>query len=417
MSNSIATVESSVFSPRKIDLSKRVYGDRFTADDLHYLRARDSRARYAIEVRVADAFRNGYSVVNPTSKTRAIIEENDKNVKKCSKWAVEFGWAIIIHMTSGDDETSRLAASMPEEAVSLATMAWHPFTQDLGGIERWDTDSITGLPTFFYIRVPKVASVFKISADRCDIYTWGDYSNHWMGLSDMSSAFDPVVGLRMWEGTAIRRQRDYATARYLVPMPPNCFDPMTGAPLPAVKAVADEVFVDVPYMLVPAGAGAVEHIGGPMDDNEETLTIESVKESIASGLAIAKTDMTGAVAGQKLGTDANESTYSMTMKDIQVQLLPYVKKTYARLGVDIAGFKNAAELSPQSKYATLAVLNGMFSMSPPTLRKPLARLLESFYEGEFGMEVKIDENEEPEPEVDESEEEEKPKKKKGWFKK
>ena len=421
MSNAINKGTTPLFSPRKLDLSKRTYGDAFTADDLHYVRARDARVRYAIDTRVNDAFRNGLTVKNKAH--REIVQENTPIVRRASKWMLEFGWSLVIHLGDGDDDAAALARAMSPDQQSRAFMAWHPYVQDLGGVQFWELDKATGRPTTFYIRVPNSDASYTIDASRCDIYTHGDYSNHWQGLSDLAAGLDPIIGMRMWEGTAIRRARDYSTVRYVIPLPPNCFDSRTGEPLAAVKALADQAFTDVPYLLVPAGAGMVDRVGGPIDPNEGILVMETIKESIATSMSIAKTDVTGGEAGHKLSADANEGIYSMTMKDIQMELYPFIRDTFRRMGVEVTGFRTAAELPPAQKYTVLGSLVGLFNISPPSIKEAVALLIDNFFEGEFGMDIEVDPNDDvtlpgeggADPRGDDAQTT-KQEKKGGWFK-
>jgi hypothetical protein len=280
--------------PSKPDLSKRVYGDAFSADDLHYLRTRDARAYYAIDDLLDAAFRRGFrekddEVQEPAGKPpvdgeqktaapgssipkkptgaqkrpKLTRDEDDDNsielhvptMKKGWKFAAEYGWGLVVHYHEGEN---KLKEAMGEDE-SVLIQAFHPLVADFGGVKRWDTDPKTGLPTKFYIQPNAgVAADIEVDASRCDIYTWGDISNAWQGYTSLGPSLDDIIGNRLWRATAGRRIRDYSTARYLI-QKLNA----TAALDATEKAEIASAFAGVPHAAVP-GEWKVDTVGGPI---------------------------------------------------------------------------------------------------------------------------------------------------------
>ncbi|MDY7080013.1 MAG: hypothetical protein SXV54_24300 [Chloroflexota bacterium] len=371
------------------------YGANFTADQLNFLRARDAVAHFAIDTRVQDAFRNG--LLAETFGTQAVVDAHMVDLTKGVMWAMQYGWSVLIHVGEGDDDANALAETMGDRP-SLKFIAWHPYVQELGGIVDWREDESTGRPSEITIRVPATGNAgmdgigrdFHVAGDRLSILTWGYHTNHWMGLSCLSAALDPILGSYLWQGTAIRRQRDYATARWIVPLPMTCFDPGTGLLRSDVETQLNTVFSGVPYVAVPPGLDAPSSIGGPLDEAEEGLVLDHATSSYAAALAITKADITGAEAGQKLSVDANDLAYAMTSRDIQKFWLPAIQKAFERMGVVVTGFRSASELSPEKRYVTLGHLMDMYNRAPPSVKPIIAQLLQSFLEAEFGIQEELD---------------------------
>ena len=370
-----------------MDLKKKVFGDKPSADELHFMRCRDAKSGFMVDTRVNDAFRNGYIFVNPAHEKPA--QKYYKTIRMSCKFAISDGWCSVLHL---DGATPELKKALPPKAISLGIQCLPVFKTGLGGITRFDKDPATGMPTVFYYSVYGAdGQVIPIDASRCTIITWGDENPGWQGYTGLGRLLDPATGLRMWLGAAIRRQRDYPTTRYLMPLPDSCF--LDGALKPSIKVTLDAVFMDIPYLVVPGKPGEKYEpttIGGPIETDEESLVVDqSNKDSAVSG-AVSQSDMTGTQAGQKLGNDADTATYFMTAKDIQQEFLPFVKEIFEKLAMPIDAFKPASELPAVSKHDEFIKLADLYSRAPPSIQAVTGEIIQDLVSREFGKMVIID---------------------------
>ena len=412
--------------PTKPDLSKRVYGDAFSADDLHYLRTRDARAYYAIDDLLDAAFRRGFrekddEVQEPAGKPpvdgeqktaapgsslpkrptgaqkkpKLTRDEDDDNsidlhvptMKKGWKFAAEYGWGLVVHYHEGEN---KLKEAMGEDE-SVQIQAFHPLVADFGGIKRWDTDEKTGLPKKFYIQPNAgIGTEIEVDASRCDIYTWGDISNAWQGYTSLGPSLDDIIGNRLWRATAGRRIRDYSTARYLI-QKLNA----TAALDATEKAEIASAFAGVPHAAVP-GEWKVDTVGGPTDTAELTLVTSAQVASVAVGQGINVSDMEGANAGAKLSTDSNMTSYDDRVLDIQMHCFPSCKKTLKRLGFTVTGFQKSLTLLQTTKLDRLTKLLDTYGSAAQELKEPIKSLLVHTFKQEFGLKIDF-EVQEPEP--------------------
>lgn len=382
----VSTGASIIYSPPKPDLSKWIFGDTITADILHYLRCRDDKAGFFLDVLIDDAFR-GFEYVDPKTKESEVIYFENV-IKRVVKWACEYGWSVNVHLEN-DVNSSKLRLAMNMEK-SESIQGFHPFVNGIGGITNFLINNETGYPSKFMIKPNAQTPEIEIDASRCDIYTWGDETSSWQGYTMLGKGIDHIISLKLLLGTLSRRSRDYSTIRYLIQLLGNQNTPNdVNAPIPeSVKDSIANALKDIPHTVV-NGKVEIGTVGGPVSTTELGISVESSKESIATSGGVAKTDITGAEAGQKLSTDANQASYGMTMRNIQKHFLPFIMKTMARLGHPITGFKSGAELSAESRYDKLALLYNTYNSAPDELREPIALKIESFYKQEFGMEVKI----------------------------
>lgn len=378
--------------PVKPDQSKKVFGDTFTADELEYMRMRDAKCGFIVDTRVDDAFRNGFVYANKSQQ-----KEGDKYkalVKKFWKFAMQFGWSIIIHK---DAMTPELMNALPPNTKSAGIQGLHPWTQTDGGVARVDTDSNTGYPVTYWYRGPKgvQGTDIPINAARCDLYTHGDETTSWQGYTSIGRSYDPAVGLRLWLAQALRRQRDLPGARFLI----SGIDP-TNAGKPVNSDIQEQLkksFPNIDIAAVNANDTKVQPMPSPSDTGENSLVVTQANQDTAVGASVSQSDMTGSQAGAKLSTDADTATYFMTAKDIQAEALPQIQATYNKLGIEIEGFKSAAELPAEKKLDKAIALMGAYNNASEELKPLLAETIQDFYKSEFGKEVTINVRQTPEP--------------------
>jgi hypothetical protein len=367
-----------IICPGKPDMSTKVFGDAFTADELFYLRMRDPKCKFVIDTLVNDAFRNGMVFGDEEPHDLEV-----KELKKGWKWAMQYGWSLVVFL---DGTTKDLGK--PTETQPLGIQVWHPYVTDVGGVQRWDTDADTGLPSFFYIKpFTSYKSTVKVDAKRTLIMTHGDQTNGWQGYTALGALYDPATGLRMWLGTALRRARDYSTARYLIQNKTG-----SGPVDAATKADIAKAFSGVPHAVV-NGEWKTDKIGGPVDANEASLVVDQANKDSAVSIGVSQSDMTGSQAGAKLSTDADTATYFMTAKDVQVEAFPYIQAVFSRLGVEVEGFKSASELPAEKKLTTMVSLMDLYTRCAPELKEIMAERIESFMLVEFGQEVTVQKEE------------------------
>ncbi len=404
MSSSYST--GGIYCPDRIDLKKKAFGEKFTPDELHFLRCRDAKFGFVVDTRVNDAFRNGFVFENPEHEKEA--QKYIKQIRMTCKWAILHGFAMVDYL---DGETKDLKDVLPPGAIALGIQAMTVEITGLGGIAKWDLDE-HGWPKTFWYRTQNAQDI-PIDISRVTLITWGDEQPGWQGYSGAGRLFDPAVGLRMWLGAALRRQRDYPSTRFIVyPDTAGSVNPEQHA---TFKTEMSKSFTDIEVQAAPYKVG-VAALGGPIAGEEETLVTTTAKEDSAVAGAVAQSDMTGSQAGAKLSTDADTSTYSMTAKDIQMELLPFVQEIFKRLGMPILGFKTASELPAEVKIDKFIALCGCYNNAAQELKEGIAKKLEGFYNSEFGMEITITVAE-PEPEeTDEGETTETQPKKEGVLK-
>lgn len=374
-----------IYVPKKPDLSTRVYGDTFTADDLHYMRLRDAKARFIVETMVDDEFRNGFVYKNDDHDPLETLA-HERIIRKAMKYKRAFGWSLVVHL---DGVSESLDVDILDESIEI--QAWHPYVNDIGGITNWDTDDATGLPTYFYIKpYGSFKTEIKVAASRCHVLTNGDQTNQWQGYTSIGSNFDELLAMRLWSAVAMRRVRDYATIRYLI-MRLGQPGPIDAAELARIA----NAMGDIPHAAV-SGEYKVEQVGGPVDDTEMQLATSNALQSIAVGAGINTADMTGSEAGAKLSTDSNMNTYDNQIRDMQLDDLPTVRAIMKRLGHEVVQFKPSWQFAPKQKYDLLSKLCDSYTTAAQELKEPLAMVLKEIFLSEFGRKIEI-EVQEPEP--------------------
>jgi hypothetical protein len=388
------STSSGIYCPTKVDLKKKVFGEEFTPDELHFLRCRDAKFGFVIDTRVNDAFRNGFVFENPKHEKEA--QKYIKQIRMACKWAILHGFALVDYL---DTETTELKSALPPGATALGIQAMTVYISGLGGISGWDKDPKTGMPTVFHYKTQGDSSI-PIDISRVTIITWGDEQPGWQGYSGAGRLFDPAVGMRMWLGAALRRQRDYPSTRFIVY--PDTEVTIDASAHATFKTEVSKMFTDIEVVAAPYKIG-VAPVAGPIAGEEEALVIDQANKDSAVSGAVAVTDMTGSQAGAKLSTDSDTATYAMTAKDIQMELLVFIQEIFKRLGMPILGFKTASELPAETKIDKFIALCGAYNNAAQELKEGIAKKLEGFYNSEFGMEITITVAE-PEPTMDESEE-------------
>lgn len=391
-------INTIITCPVKPEQATKVFGDPFNADELEYMRMRDAKCGFIIDTRVDDAFRNGFVYANKNQQ-----KEGDKYkpiIKKFWKFAMQFGWSIILHK---DAITADLMKALPPNTKSLGIQGLHPWTQNDGGIARVDIDPKTGFPLTFWYRGARgtQGADIPIDAARCDIYTHGDETTSWQGYTAIGRSYDPALGLRLWLAQALRRQRDLPGARFLI----TGIDP-TNAGKPVNTDVQDQIkktFPGIDVVAVNGDVTKVQALPSPSDTGENTLVVTQANQDTAVGASVSQSDMTGSQAGAKLSTDADTATYFMTAKDIQAEAFPQISITYNKLGIEIEGFKSAAELPAEKKIDKAIALVGAYNNAAQELKSVLAETIQDFYKSEFGKEVTINVRQTPDPASDPAE--------------
>jgi hypothetical protein len=137
------------------------------------------------------------------------------------------------------------------------------------------------------------------------------------------------------------------------------------------------------------GKVVIESISGPMEGDEESLVVSEASKDGAVSIGVAKTDMEGGESGNATSVNANQAIYFMTSKDIQQEFIPYIVETFKMLGINVEGFKSAAELDANEKLTQMASLSDLYTRCAPELKEAIAERLQSFFKSEFGQDVII----------------------------
>lgn len=385
----LITTSDIIACPTRPDLSKKVYGDAITNDDLWYMRMRDDKVGFVIDVMTDDAHRNGW--VYEKGKKPENADALERVIKQCHKWGRQLRNSIIIFL---DKSTEDLNQAMGK---AVGMFAMHPLVSSEGGyhVLKEDIDKKTGFPLRYHV-IPfpgyKGADGSKdivVDASRVELYTNGDLSRSWEGTCAVSRVYDDALGLRLLRGTQMRRARDYATIRYLIQLMGITKDPKTQMVPQDIITYFSNALKDVPHMLV-AGEAKVDPIGGPVQPEELGIVVDQANKGSATGAGVATSDITGSEAGAKLSTDADQATYGMQIKDIQRDITAFGIRVFKRLGIKVSGMKSPSELPAEKKYEQLGKLLDMYNRSPPSIKDAVGQLITDFMSAEFNKEVVID---------------------------
>jgi hypothetical protein len=196
---------------------------------------------------------------------------------------------------------------------------------------------------------------------------------------------DYLIGKHLWHAVSMRRSRDYATIRYVLTK-------VAGKWSANEKAAAADACLDIPHLLVDGNGGdvSVNPVGGPVQPEELALNIDQADKMIAAGAGIAQSDITGSQAGAKLSTDADTATYSIQIKDIQIEHYRDAKAIFERLGITITGMNPPGELPAEQKLTGLVTLCDLYTRAAPSVQQGIAQLLQNFMSSEFNIEIEVD---------------------------
>jgi hypothetical protein len=243
---------------------------------------------------------------------------------------------VVIGVVTGTDDPAAAAVYPADSNVLETEDAWGPtgsdyagtyhaanlvnqvealppnFGSSRGGIGAFNEDDIgTAVSWVYYTATGTEAATFPMatlnlmSAMKAD----RDYRGH--------SVFEPVADdlmyLQKWRMASGVRAREYANAGKIAVKKGTWTD--------TDKTELSKIFPNAKIFTVSVGETAQEFalldVGGLLNDTELGLTVEGLKEMIACGFGVTKSDITGANAGEKLGADFNQSSYFMTLEDIQ----------------------------------------------------------------------------------------------------
>ena len=301
-----------------------------TPDAYNYLRCRTPVGRFRIDTVTGDAFRYGFNV-----KSGKVPRWVMPIFKQCVKYSDTFGYAAMHHV----------------DAMTIDALP-PLFNTSRGGIGTIEEDDLGQPKVFNYQKTasdkptpidPKDVTLFSaMSADRC-------YAGH--------SCFEPVIDdlmyLQKWRMASGTRAREYANAGKIAVK--------VGDWSPEEKAQISRVFPRAKIVTVSvhqAGEFELLDVGGLLTESELGLTTESIKEMIAAGFGVTKSDITGSSAGQKLGDDFNQSSYFMTLEDEQHNYAECAYEMFEKLQVDVVlddefPFKPPREIQLAERVQTL----------------------------------------------------------------
>lgn len=274
------------------DLSTWTSTSTLTLDIAHWIRCRTPIGRFRIDTVVGDAFRYGFNLKEGSQKPPKWVLPL---FISAVKYAEEFGYAGIY-----DPDGINFEAMPPNFSSSRGGIG--AFNEDEKGIpQSWEYYTAVGTKSDTF----PMSSLVLLSALKAD----RDYRGH--------SVFEPVVDdimyLQKWRMASGIRAKEYANAGKIAVK--------TGAFTDADKASIAKIFPNAKIFTIglPDKDSTFEllDVGGLLNDTELGLTVEGLKEMVACGFGVTKSDITGANAGEKLGADFNQSSYFMTLEDIQ----------------------------------------------------------------------------------------------------
>jgi hypothetical protein len=329
------------------DWSDWTFGDKFTYSDLNYLRSRDGHAKFVIDVLTNDAFSKGFVIETDgdPDPDRAILN----TCRKAAKWARQFGHAIVAF----DLITYKLRALSPME---------------LGGARLTVKLDDRKYPISFTYREGTAAEEV-IPIANCVIFTNGDNTNAWQGYSELGATIDEYIVKRGWRGAALERARNFSKIVHLLTTPE-----------PVSESDKTEIKKSFPHGDVAVVQGEWNHvlIGGNLEQGELDRVMDDSVGTMAVGAGITKTDMTGAEAGQKLGTDSNQHHYFSEIRAIQDMFILPCKEVYKKFGITVTRFEDAWQMSREQKLQWMIQLLDQlaFHQGNPRIQKLILHQLE-----------------------------------------
>lgn len=274
-------------------LSEWTADSSLTLDIAHWIRCRTPIGRFRIDTVVGDAFRYGFNF--------------KEGSKKAPKWLLpKFIDAVKYSETFG------FSGIYNPDGITIESLPPN-FSSSRGGIGAFHEDD-KGNPTewaYYTIAGQLTGENFPIntlnlfSALKCD----RDYRGH----SVFEPVCDDIMYLQKWRMASGVRAKEYASAGKIAVK--------HGAWTTTEKTEIGKIFPNAKIFTVglanPTDTFELLDVGGLLTDTEQGLTVEGLKEMIACGFGVTKADITGSSAGQKLGDDFNQSSYFMTLEDIQ----------------------------------------------------------------------------------------------------
>ena len=273
------------------DLSKWTALSVLSLDIAHWIRCRTPVGRFRIDTVVGDAFRYGFNFKEPKAKIPRWVLPVFTNTVKYSE---TFGHAGIYNPDGTNVEALPPNFSTSRGGIGLFN------EDDKGNPISWDYYSSAGTK----VDTLDMASLNLFSAIHAD----RDYRGH----SVFEPVCDDIMYLQKWRMASGVRAKEYANAGKILVK--------EGAFTAADKTEVGKIFPNAKiFTLGTTNAEKVQllDVGGLLNDSELGLTVDGLKEGIAAGFGVTKSDITGANAGEKLGADFNQSSYFMTLEDIQ----------------------------------------------------------------------------------------------------
>lgn len=274
------------------DLSTWTSTSSLTLDIAHWIRCRTPVGRFRIDTVVGDALRYGFNTKDPKAKLpRWVLPIFIEAVK----YSETFGFAGTYN--SGGTNIEALPPNFSTSRGGIGAFN----ENDIGIPESWEYYTAAGTKSETF----PMATLNLFSGLHCD----RDYRGH----SVFEPVADDIMYLQKWRMASGIRAKEYANAGKIAVK--------TGSWTSTEKSEIGKIFPNAKIFTVGLGANEDKFelldVGGLLTDTEQALTVEGLKEMIACGFGVTKSDITGANAGEKLGADFNQSSYFMTLEDIQ----------------------------------------------------------------------------------------------------
>ncbi len=320
-----------------IKLTDVGYGHSPTPEEYAYLYRADPIVQFAIDTMVEDACRKGH---NGKDASRVPVE------KMARKMARLYGDSIVVLYDTNAD----LSAKFNGKALGCAV-----FTPLVGGTGYHDpnVDELdeSGIPRFYRIAIN--GKEVKVDASRCVMYANKPTPNTYRGISCLDAVIDDIWVKRKW-----MNRFGYRSSK----LPDTVIEVnrKSGTWVTADKTVIDDALGDVDHVFT-EGEMTMNAVTPPFDAPAIAIIMEGADERIAAGLGVTKNDIKGAEAGQKLGTDANESTYVTTLEDIQEGFVEADKKVEAAFGQLEFDWNSPSDTPDKEKVETFVLLVGALS--------------------------------------------------------
>lgn len=379
-----------IFTPTKsTTLATKDYTDPvFTADELFTLYLTDAYVEKTLHAQTIEALRYWVKVTGGKDPSEAYKAD----ILQAVDWARLFGFSIITFM----DTNPQLGDPLEEGFDGYRIKSYHIKVTGLPGIVRWDLDA-NNYPTNFYIKVSDVGQEIKIDASRVVVFSNNWKTGHWRGITDLSNVLADLNGMRKQRSSLSDRADQYPVAGAVISTTEDVTDDD--------QLAAQDAFDPISVLLVKNGS--VSPLGGLLSPTELETAISELKESVIVGTGYAKSDVTGAQAGEKLSEDKNRDMKSVRYQVIQLTFENPVMKVFEKLGLTWNGWAEPDELNKSEKVTTIVQLSNAFNnASDEGIRTIIANLaLDIFKKEAQGVTINT-EIEEVETDVSEPDERE-----------